>query len=79
MTGSASSGTEEQPVAMETDVAYRTDVGYLQKIAWRDGTLGYCRRCDDTVAFVARGPWLVCPAKHEVHPANLIVNGQVNA
>ena len=50
---------------------------YLQKIPWKDGTLGYCRRCDDTVPFVARGSWLLCPETHPVHPANLVVSGQV--
>lgn len=58
---------------------YRTDLGYLERIRWVDGTRVYCRKCDKKVAMWANlERMLVDSAGHLTHPAQAIVSGEVS-
>jgi hypothetical protein len=55
-------------------VAYYTDNGYLTRMRWRDGDLGYCKPCDGETPLVTnRNGWLCCPLGHKQHPLTLLV------
>ena len=57
---------------------YRTDLGYLQRIRWVGGTAAYCKRCDASVPMYANDrKMLECSSKHETHPAQVIVSGEL--
>ena len=58
-------------------VAYFTDLGYVERLPFRDGQRLYCRRCDAAVPVVAKDGALVCGAGHRQHAANALVNGSL--
>ena len=54
-------------------MSYRVDVGYLERIDFADGDLGYCRPCDATVPLhITDDKALRCDAGHRQHAANFV-------
>lgn len=68
-----------------TDVAYYTDIGYLEKIHWQDGTELYCRKCDAKMPFHEafryingqRTTMLEDEHGHGLHPAQAVATGEL--
>lgn len=60
---------------------FHTDLGYLERIKWKAGTMLYCRKCDAKVTMTpvrTEGGWrLRDSAGHLMHPAQAVVTGEV--
>ena len=58
-------------------MSYRVDLGYIERLPFRDGQRLYCRGCDDAVPVFAKAGMLECEQGHRQHAANALVNGSL--